>query len=316
MFKEAISRRRFIKFMMTALAALAGGAYLPRNVKAKDVSVGQRKKKGIKGDHDLVLAEGKDPYLMTVKAVEKMGGMGRFVKKGETVLVKPNMAWDRTVEQAANTNPLVVAALVELCYKAGAKRVNVFDRTCNAAERCYANSGIKKAAEEKNAKVYFVDDWNYVKAKFNYKSLMDGWPIYRDAVECDTLINVPVLKDHGLTNLTLSMKNFMGVCGGDRGGIHSDIGKRLVDLTDFMGPELTVIDAFRFLNAHGPSGGNLKDVVQMNKLIIATDPTLADTYAAKLAQRDPFSVSYIAEAARRNFGNSNIDSADIVRIAV
>jgi len=316
MFKEAITRRRFIKFLMTGLAALAGGMYLPRRVKAKDVSVGHRKKKGIKGDHDLVLAQGNDPYLMTVKAIDKMGGMGCFVKKGDTVVVKPNIAWDRTVEQAANTNPLVVAALVELCYKAGAKRVNVFDRTCNAAERCYANSGIKKAAEEKNAKVYFVDDWNYIKARFDYKSLMNNWPIYRDAIECDTLINVPVIKDHGLANLTLSMKNFMGVCGGERGLIHSDIGKRLVDLTDFMSPELTVIDAFRFLKAHGPSGGNLKDVVQMNKLIVATDPTLADTYAARLAQRDPFSVPYIAEAARRNFGNSNIDSANIARIAV
>ncbi|MFH1752596.1 MAG: DUF362 domain-containing protein, partial [Candidatus Omnitrophota bacterium] len=199
-----------IKFMMAGLAALAGGAYLPWRAKAEDPAVSGRRKKGIKGDHDLVVAQGSDPYRMTVKAIEKMGGMGRFVKKGDTVVVKPNMAWDRTVEQAANTNPLVVAALVELCYKAGAKRVNVFDRTCNSAERCYINSGIKKAAEEKNAKVYFVDDWNYVKARFSYKSLMDGWPIYRDAVECDTLINVPVLKDHGLANLTLSMKNFMG----------------------------------------------------------------------------------------------------------
>ncbi|MFH1752597.1 MAG: DUF362 domain-containing protein [Candidatus Omnitrophota bacterium] len=94
------------------------------------------------------------------------------------------------------------------------------------------------------------------------------------------------------------------------------MGKRLVDLTDFMSPELTVIDAFRVLVAHGPSGGNLKDVVDMKRLIVATDPTLADTYAAKLAGRDPFSVPYIAEAARRSFGNHNIDSADIAQIVV
>ena len=277
MLREPITRRGFIKLLITGLAVLAGSGYFQKRAAAKEVSVSRRKKKGIKGEHDLVVAEGNDPYKMTVQSINKMGGMERFVKKGDTVVVKPNMAWDRTVEQAANTNPLVVAAIVELCYKAGAKRVNVFDRPCNAAERCYANSGIKKAAQEKGAKVYFVDDWNYVNMRFDYKSPMDDWPIYRDAFECDTFINVPVLKDHGLTNLTLSMKNFMGICGGDRGVIHSNIGRRLVDITDFMGPELTVIDAFRVLTAHGPSGGDLKDVVQKNKIKLPTDPNISDT---------------------------------------
>lgn len=315
MFKEYISRRSFIKYLFTGFAALMAGWRYPKKIFAEPVSTG-RPDRNIKGDHDLILAKGDDPYKMTVEAISKMGGMSRFVKSGSTVVVKPNMAWDRGPEYAANTNPLVVAALIELCYGAGAKRVNVFDRTCNSSERCYNNSGIMEIARKKGAKVYYVDDWNYITARFNYKSPMNGWPIYRDAIECDTLINVPVLKDHGLTNLTLSMKNLMGICGGNRGMIHSDIGRRLVDITDFIKPELTVIDAYRVLMAHGPQGGNLKDVVDMKSLIVATDPTLADTYAAKLAGRDPFSVPYIAEAAKRNFGSTDVAGADILQLTV
>lgn len=290
------------------------GGFLPKRAFGKSDSSNGRKKKGIKGNHDLVVAKGQDPYDMTLKAIEAMGGMGRFVKKNDTVVIKPNISWDRAPEYAANTNPLVVAALVELCFQAGAKRVNVFDRSCNAERRCYENSGIKKAAQEKGASVYFVDTWNTVNANFDYNSPMQGWPIFRDAVECDTFINVPILKRHGLTKLTLSMKNLMGVCAGDRGRIHADIGKKLVDLTDFIMPDLTVIDAYRVLVRHGPSGGNLEDVVATKQLIVATDPTLADTYACSLVDEDPLSIPYIAEARRRKFGRLDISGADILKL--
>ena len=298
------------------MVTLAAGSLLYKKTYAAPTSSNGRKKGKVATEHDLVVAGGESPYKMTIEAVRAIGGMERFVKKGSTVVVKPNIGWDRGVEYAANTNPLVVAALVELCYQAGAKRVNVFDRTCNWAERCYESSGIRKAAQEKGAKVYFVEDWNYVKAKFAYASPMDGWPVYRDALECDTLINVPVLKDHGLSGLTLSMKNLMGICGGERGLMHSGIGKKLVDITDFMSPDLTVIDGFRFLTANGPTGGDLKDVLDMKKIIVATDPTLADAFAAKLAGRGPLSIPNIDEAARRGFGCADIAKADIQEIRV
>jgi uncharacterized protein (DUF362 family) len=316
MFKNIVTRRGFLKVLLAGAAAIAGAGFFPRKSKAGELPASPRQKKKVRGAHDLVVASGKDPYRITVDAVDKMGGMSRFVKKGATVVVKPNIAWDRAPEYAANTNPFVVAAVVEMCFKAGASRVNVFDRTCNSEKRCYQSSGIKAAAEGKGAKVYYVDDWNYLNARFKYKSPMEGWPLYRDAIECDTFINVPVLKHHGLATLTLSMKNLMGICGGNRGSIHSDMGRKLVDITDFISPDLTVIDAFRVLTAHGPQGGDLNDVVDMNKLIVATDPALADAYAAKLAGYDPLSIPNIAEAARRGFGNSDTTSADIFELAV
>mgnify|MGYP000954075888 CR=1 FL=1 len=313
--RREISRGAFLKILFGwLLLALTESRFL-KLAFAKTGESNGRPKRTIQTGCDLAVSEGPDPYRNTVKAVEALGGMGRFVSKGAVVVVKPNIGWDRTPEQAANTDPQVVAALVEMCYQAGAKRVNVFDITCNDARRCYANSGIEKAAKEKGASVYFADTWNIVKAKFPYKSPMENWGILRDAVVCDVLINVPVLKHHGLTGLTLSMKNLMGVCAGIRGLMHPGIAKKLVDLTDFLSPELTVIDATRVLTRNGPTGGNTADVTVMNKVFASADPTLADAFACSLMKKDPLSVSYIKEAADRQFGNWDVAKANIQNIS-
>jgi len=273
-----------------------------------------RKRPNVKGTCDLVATKGDDPFAATLKTIEGLGGMQRFVARGGTVVIKPNIGWDRAPEYAANTNPEVVAALVSLCFEAGAKRVNVFDIPCNSPQRTYENSGIKKAAERMGARVYFVDDWNTLKAQFDFDSPMSGWPIFKDAIECDTFINVPILKHHGLTGLTLSMKNLMGVCGGNRGQIHSDIGRKLVDLTYFINPDLTVIDAYRVLLNNGPTGGSLNDVKLIKTVIAGTDPTLVDTYACSLVGTDPRSIPYLAEAMDRKFGKSDISKASILEL--
>jgi len=307
---RGVSRRTFLA--RCARAAAASSLALPAaRALAEPPEAGPREGAGAKGKHDLVVAKGSDPGAITRKAIEAMGGMRRFVKPGAVVVVKPNMAWDRVPEQAGNTNPAVMAALVALCLEAGAKRVNVFDRPCNDRKRVYDRSGIKAAVEEKGAKVYFVDDWNAVKAKFASESPMAGWPLFRDAVECDTLINVPVLKHHDLTELTLSMKNLMGVCLGDRGEIHGGIGAKLADLTAFLKPDLTVIDAFRVLTAHGPSGGDLKDVAARKTVIVGTDFVLADAFAADFAGVSPANVPYIAEASTRGYGSADLKGARI-----
>ncbi len=309
-----ISRRRFFKHCLSGLASLAAVHPLAQFAFAQTRRFNGRVKKNITGDYDLVVVKGEDPYLITFKAIATIGGIERFVKKGSVVVIKPNIAWDRKPEYGATTNPYVVAALVELCFKAGAKRVRIFDIPCNAAERCYDSSGIKKAAQAKGADVYFAEEWNTIKARFDYESPLEGWPIFRDAIECDTFINVPVLKHHSLTGLTVSMKNLMGVCCGDRGLIHYDIGRKLVDLTDFINPELTVVDAYRVLVRHGPSGGNLNDVVTMKTIIAATDPTLADSYACTLVDKSPLALSNIAEAVKRNFGSADIKKARLCKL--
>jgi len=314
--KKQISRRAFLKILLGGLTYFIANNSFLKYAFAKTGDSNGRKGKGVKGDYDLILAEGKDPYNNTVKAIEKMGGIEKFVSKGDVVVVKPNIAWDRNPEQAANTNPQVVAAIVEEAYKAGAKRVNVFDITCNNERRCYDNSGIALAAKDKGAKVYFPDHWNVVKAHFPYMSPMENWPILKDAVDCDVFINVPVLKQHSLNRLTLSMKNLMGVCSGTRGLMHVNMGTKLVDVTEFVKPDLTIIDATRYLEKHGPSGGNLADVKKLDKIIVATDSTLADAFAAQLVGVNPMDIPNIKSAAERKIGSTDISKANIVKIDV
>ncbi|HOW59265.1 MAG TPA: DUF362 domain-containing protein [Candidatus Omnitrophota bacterium] len=309
--KEQISRRTFLKIILSGLLILISQNAFLKWVFAKQKPSGPRTKREVKTPYDLVAIEGKDPYQNTVRAVEALGGMSQFVRKGDIVVVKPNMAWDRTPEQAANTEPQVVAALVALAYQAGAKRVNVFDVACNDEKMVYERSGIRKAALEKGALVYFPNHWDIVKARFPYKSPMENWPILRDAIDCDVFINVPVVKHHRLATLTLSMKNLMGVCSGVRGLMHIDIGEKLVDLTDYIKPELTVMDATRVLLRNGPSGGNVEDVAVLNKVFASTDYVLADAYGAALMKQDPMSISYIRIATERNLGLSDLSKANI-----
>lgn len=312
--KRQVSRRKWFKICFGALLVLISQSRFLKLAFAKTGESSGRVKRGIKGVCDLAVAEGSDSFKNTVKAIEAIGGMERFVKEGATVVVKPNMGWDRTPEQAANTDPQVVAALVELCFKAGAKKVNIFDVPCNDERRVHESSGIAKAAREKGADVYFVDHWNVVKAKFPYKSSMESWPILRDAVICDTFINVPVLKHHSLAGLTISMKNLMGVCSGQRGLMHMGLGGKLADLTDYINPELTVVDATRVLVRNGPSGGDLGDVITMNKVIAGTDPVLTDAYGASLLKKDPLSLSYIKEAVERGLGSADLVKANILTV--
>ncbi|MFC1548490.1 DUF362 domain-containing protein [Candidatus Omnitrophota bacterium] len=312
--KQHITRKGFLKICLGGLLAFISSNTFLKFAFARSSTSDGRPKKNIKGKHDLVITEGPDPYKNTVKAVEAMGGMGKFVKKGDVVFLKANISWDRTPEQAGNTNPQVVAALIDMCYKVGAKRVSMSDNTCNEARRCYDRSDIAKIAKEQGAHIHYVDNWDIVKAHFAYNSPMEDWPVYRESVDCDVFINVPVLKHHSLTGLTLSMKNLMGICSGVRGMMHAGIGRKLADLTDFIQPDLSIIDATRVLIRNGPSGGNLQDVVKMDKIVVGTDPVLTDAYACTLVNRDPLSISYIKEGNRLGYGSADLSGKDIVEV--
>jgi uncharacterized protein (DUF362 family) len=315
---KMISRRQFLKLFGLGAGAMFFTHILSRLGLAQSgkEKFNNRTKKNIKTDHDLVSVKGEDPGAITKKAIEALGGMDRFVKPKSVVLIKPNIGWDRAPEYGANTTPEVVAALVELCFAAGARRVNVFDNTCNANQRCYENSGIKKAALAKGAQVYFADSWNVVKAHFPFESTMENWPVFRDALECDTFINVPILKHHGSTKLTLGMKNLMGVCSGNRGMMHVDLGTKIFEMARFIVPELTVIDSYRYLKRHGPSGGDLNDVELRKTVIASADYVLADVYASRSVDYDPNAIPYIAKAIEAGLGSATISGKDIVELTI
>lgn len=264
---------------------------------------------------ELVVVQGESPFAITEKALELLGGMKRFVSKGDVVVVKPNIGWDRTPEQAATTNPEVVAALVKMALDAGAKKVKVLDNPCNDARRCYVSSGIEASAKKYGAEVLFAEEFRLKEMNINGNAIKK-WDVYKDFVECDTLINVPILKDHGLTGLTAGIKNWMGAVGGRRGKLHQNIDDSIVDLARFFKPKLVILDAYRILLRNGPQGGSLNDVLLKKTIIAGTDQVAVDSYGAILFGKKPKDFSFINGGYARKLGEMNLDKLNIKKIKI
>ncbi|MDT8423686.1 MAG: DUF362 domain-containing protein [Desulfuromonadales bacterium] len=258
----------------------------------------------------LAVRTGKNIEQLVIDTLAALGGMEKYVKRGETVVVKPNIGWDRTPELAANTSPELVATLVTACLEAGAKSVRVFDRTCNDPRRCYAQSGIAAAVEalrSERVTVEYMDRRAYQKLVIKDGQELREWEFYQPALEADRLINVPIAKHHSISKLTLGMKNIMGVIGGNRGVLHRNIAEALCDINQVVQSDLTVIDATRILVANGPQGGRPEDVRQLDTLIASPDIVAADSYAATLFGFQPHEIPTLAAAARRGLGVTALD---------
>jgi len=244
---------------------------------------------------------------LTRSSIESLGGMSRFVSRGNIVWVKPNVGWDRRPEQAATTNPDVVATVVEMCFQAGAKKVLVSDNPCSEARNTFPRSGIQQAAEKAGAQVFFLDERKFRKMAINGKVLKE-WQIYQDVVEADRLINVAIVKNHNLSKATLGMKNLMGVTGGARDRFHQDIDNTLVDLAAFLKPRLTVLDAIRVLTANGPTGENLADVKREDTMVAGVDQVAVDALGATLLGLKPEAIGHIVQGNARGLGTINFNS--------
>lgn len=262
---------------------------------------------------DLAVAKGDSPEKTVRAAVNALGGMGRFIAKNDIVVIKPNMAWDRTPEQAGNTNPEVVAGAVRMCFEAGAKKVKVFDRSVNDPRRCYVQSGIAAAARAAGAETPYMDDRKFKEMNINGRSLK-SWPLYSEIFEADKVINIPIAKHHGLARLTLSMKNWMGIMGGRRSHIHQNLDESLADLAKFVKPALTILDAVRILKANGPQGGSLDDVEKLDTVIAGTDPVAVDSFGATLFGMQGKDLGYVRFGHEIGLGVMDLDSLNISRI--
>ena len=307
-----IDRREFLKRVTNAgiaIGAVTGGAFLLHN-KDEVISAGESivkvKDFRITGDTlpQMTIAKGDSPAKIVKAAVEGMGGMKRFVSRGDVVVIKPNIGWDRAPEQAANTNPEVVAETVRLCYDAGAKKVIVTDMSCNDPRRCFFRSGIGKSAKDAGADVQLPKDYKFRKIAIKGE-VLKVWPVYTVILEADKVINIPIAKHHNHSTLTLGMKNWYGLLGGRRRDLHQNIHMSIADLAGFIRPTLTIIDAYRILIKNGPQGGSIRDVKMMNTVAVSTDPVAVDAFAATLFDKKPEEIGYIVEAYKRGLGNIN-----------
>jgi uncharacterized protein (DUF362 family) len=301
-----MDRREFLK-----LAAITGaGLSIPNGLNTVMNTLEASEK------IDLVVAHGVSPTEIIRAAIDALGRMKKFVSRGDIVVIKPNIGWDRLPEQAANTNPEVVATVVKLCYESGAKKVKVFDRPCNDPRRCYKQSGIADAATAAGAEVSYIDDRKFKDVKIPNGLAIKSWPLYTELLEADKIINVPIAKHHGLSKLTLSMKNWMGVMGGSRNKIHQRLDESLVDLATVIKPNLTILDAVRILTANGPQGGNIEDVKKLNMVIAGIDQVAIDSYGATLFGMKGSDLGYVRIADKAGLGRMDLSKLKIKRINI
>jgi uncharacterized protein (DUF362 family) len=265
------------------------------------------------GANDMAIVRGPDPAANVRRAVEALGGMGRFIKKGEKVVIKPNIGWNRLPEQAANTNPDVVAEVVRLVVAAGAGTVWLTDVSVNTPEQCFARSGIEKAAKQAGAKVIRPDASAFREVKVEGRLLQTAEVLF-PFVEADRVINLPIVKQHGLSGATMSMKNWYGMLGGQRVKLHQNIHSSIVDLASMMKPTLTIMDATRILLANGPTGGSLADVKQLDTIAASTDEVALDAFGATLLGLDPNNVGFIVEGMKAGLGTPHWQSLKTVEM--
>ncbi len=225
----------------------------------------------------MVIARGADPVLNVRASVERLGGMGRFVTPNDVVVIKPNIGWERTEEQAATTHPEVVAEVVRLCRETRAARVIVSDCPVKNSRKAFLVSGIQKAAADAGAEIIAPEDSQYHTVHISDR--LGTWDVLEPFVIATKVINVPVAKNHSLTGVVAGMKNWIGITGKLRMGFHGDLQRSIAELAAMMNPTLTVIDASRVLMHNGPEGGNVEDVKQINAVAAGTDPVALDAWA-------------------------------------
>ena len=310
-----LTRKDFLKAVGAAAAGLAvfgpagcGGAKTVVSAPTRPAPPSALKA----GDAYLAAAHGPDPATITEKAMEAIGGMKRFVRKGDDVIVKPNICVDyHSPEYAETTNPTVVATLVSLCLAAGAGRVRVMDMPFGGTpESAYAKSGIGPAVEAAGGVMEVMSPVRYATYRIPRGRSISSWPVYRDVLETDVLIDVPIAKVHDLAGLTLGGKNLLGVIQ-DPGGIHMNIGQRVADLISLVRPNLTVVDAVRIILRNGPTGGDLADVKQTDTVIASHDIVAADAFAATLFGQTGADVSYVVAAHAMGLGEIDLKKLKI-----
>jgi uncharacterized protein (DUF362 family) len=330
-----LSRRSFLRFTGTAsvaagLAACSGeqsstsapqqaGVTQPprQQANATEAPTSPSTSVPVAGQTYLAVAHGEDPTALVNTALAALGGIERFVKQGSDVIIKPNICVDyHPPEYAVTTNPQVVAALVTLCLGAGAKRVRVMDQPFGGTpESAYAISGIGDAVKAAGGEMEVMSPVKFAEFEIPLGQAIQSWEFYRDIMETDVLINVPIAKHHSLAQLTLGGKNLLGTITYP-GSIHTGMGQRVADLVSAVRPTLTVIDAYRILMDNGPTGGNLDDVRQANTIIASHDIVAADAYGATLFGKKGEDISYVKHAADMGLGTLDLGSIKVEEINV
>lgn len=262
----------------------------------------------------LVIARGSDPAKNVAAALARMGGLAPFLDASDVVLIKPNVGWDRTPVQAANTNPEVVAAVVRACKEAGVREVVVTDGSVHDPARSFRRSGVQEAAQKAGARVLLPDEVPYVDVSI--PGMPGRWAVLEPFVKATKIINVPIAKHHGSATVTAGMKNWIGITRKRRGMFHARLDHAIASLAAMMKPTLTIVDATRVLLRNGPQGGNLDDVKEENAVAVALDPVAVDAWATELLGKRLSRVGYLPLGEAQGLGKVDYKSLGPVELKV
>ncbi|MDR1702456.1 MAG: DUF362 domain-containing protein [Sporomusaceae bacterium] len=318
-----MNRRDFVKYLTYAGLALGtAGCFQEEKAPppteptraAEPVPPASATNAGSANAAQFVVAEGTDPQTLMAKGLLALGGIEKFVRPGDKVVIKPNFSVPRTVDEAATTNPFLVAALVRECLRVQAKEVKVIDHTLTNGKICLEKSGIYEQVTQAGGKAYVINNQSeefYQTVAINGVILKNA-NYAKDVLEADVFINFPILKHHNGTKLTLGLKNLMGLVW-DRGFFHrSDLNAAIADLAAFKKPHLTILDAMRGITDNGPMGpGPIKEY---NQVIFSTDMLAVDAYAATLFGLSPDSIGYLSAAAKTGLGSLSWQHLEMVRV--
>ena len=317
--EKGMDRRDFLK-KSSALAALSAASGLLPSLEAAE-KVPEAEKGGIP---DIAVVRNGEPAEMFDELIKTLGGMGKYVKPGQTVLIKPNIAWNQPPEMGANTNPDLVAAIIRHCKKAGASQIYVFDTTCNFWADSYKTSRISAAAGEAGAIVVGGDsdrDKKYLAANYSEVAVPRAKTLkkmvnHNLVRKCDVFINVPVLKVHGGAKLTCCMKNLMGTVSKEyhRYFHKNGLNQCIADCCSFRQPDLNIVDAYRVMVSRGPRGVDQSDVKLLRYQMGGKDMVALDTAGAKMLNVPLRVVGHIAAAEALGLGTTDLKSLNIKRI--
>jgi len=293
-------------FMKAGLSVSASALFLPRSLAHAAPPA-----------PDLVAVRNGEPAAMFDRGIEALGGIKAFVKKGEKVLIKPNIGWDVAPERAGNTNPALVAHVIQRCLQAGAKEVYVFDHTCDNGPRCYRTSGVEEAVKRAGGKIAPGDSESYYQSvTVTGGSTLTSAKEHELILSTDVFINMPILKTHSSSRVTCCLKNLMGNVW-DRGFWHgNDLHLCIAEYAAYRRPALNIVDAYNVMKRNGPRGISVDDVQLMKAQILSTDMVAADVAATKLLGLDPERIRHIVLAAERGVGKKDLGALTISRIAL
>lgn len=254
----------------------------------------------------LTIARGRERATTIRAAIDALGGIERFVKKGETVLLKPNVAFDRPPSLCATTHPEAVRAVAQLVREAGAGRILVADNPINSPAGCFLKSGIQAVADQMGLECVYPTSGSFETFSMDGR-VLTRWPLFHEPLEqADKVIGLAPAKDHNLSRASLTMKNWYGLLGGRRSQFHQDIHRVIADFARMIRPTFVVLDGIEVLKSNGPTGGRLSDVKTMNTVIAGTDMVAVDTAGYELMlERDPAELDYVHRAAERGLGRTD-----------